>query len=320
MDQSLFVSFVKPATNNGTITITGTTYNAGTNATFVSATSIAAGDTEQTIALKVKNQLTTDLAAGDYDYSGSPVFSASAPNATWQANRTDHVVNIWSQAQFSLAITDSGTGCKFQKSTDPNLITVAEAKVIGRAVYQDFIGGNGLALSDDEIATICLAACSQGVNILHNPIAIRTWLHEEITTNTGSIFLRKRPIINWDSPVIKRPTLLGMVANNYADTNSHYIVNNHSGEVTFRYTQNMLMNYEPFDYYNDVRMTYRAGYNTIPEVVKQVFLRLSKDFEHESAIEYVQAGTAKIQLRDTPGTKKELLNTLFGFMLPTDTY
>lgn len=321
-DSAQFISVLTPCTATGTIRVVLQTFDASTDATITTDVSVTNTDTVEAVAVKILNALNVELAAENADYRGYPVNSIAEPEATFQCNRTGHIVSIWSESQFSLTVSHPGsvTGVTW-KVGNPLFLSLAEMASVGTIFRQTYLGVGGVALSNTEKQDLVYAACVEIVEFLSNPIVIRTYVHEEIGFWTESIYLRKTPITTWDAPLI-RPAAVptGLVTSDFQDVRTPYTVSKKSGEVHFRKAQNILFSYEPFDYHNEIRMSYRAGYGTIPDVIKHTAVKLTKLYERASTgFKMLAGGTSKIEFENSVSeAKTDLLQVLDSFKLPPE--
>lgn len=315
-DSCQFLSICTPATADGTISMILQSYNSVPTNTYTDTFNISKGQSEQAIAIAMLSQMQDNLLFDGLNYNGMPVFSDQTPQGTWQPYRSDHVLSIWSESQFSLTVDTGTTGVAVRQGTTPMLLTLAQCQTLGPRLNQFFTDSVGNPMTKDQILDLILMACAECTSYLHNPIVTRTWEHEEIGTWTQSIFLKKRPIVDWDAPVIRRPNMFNVLpVNTFADVVTRYAVNRQTGEVEFRFAQNLLFNYEPFDYNNDVKMSYRAGWHNIPEIVQQIVIQLSKLYERVPGVLSLGGGTSKMEFEKLSEQKKALMAPLIEYAL-----
>lgn len=317
-DSNQYLSVLTPATATGVIQLRLESYDASSNVTFTtSSIAINSGDSEETIAIKLKNALDSELVLATYNFDGQPVFSAELPNATWRIARTNHILNIWSECQYSLSITSNTTGALINQGSEPTFQTIAYAKAYGAISGQNFQDSVGDPLPDATIALMLAATSSEIVLNLNNPIVATGHVHYEIGNWTPSVFLKFIPLILWDPPVIRRPNMYNVlpVTTSFSDVRSNYTVNYLTGEVNYRFTQNLIQRFEPFDYYNEIKLSYVAGYTNIPAIVKNVGVDYLQFMDVQGIVESLAGGTFKIAFKDEFSHKKEALFPLSSFYI-----
>jgi hypothetical protein len=317
-DNTVYVSVLSPATAGGSIVFSAETYDAETDISFTGTVTILNGDSEETIAVKIKNQLTTQLTTLDYLFSGYPVFSTNPPTGSFAVVRARHIVSIFSEAQFSLALTSNNTGANVYLDSVPIPMTLPEAKFKGPIYGQDFLDDEGNLLSDDIIIAMLAAASTEITEDLNNPIVARTCVYTEICGATDSIFLNKTPVVSWVGPSIKRPQSGLSTISPILDSRNRFMVNSDTGEITYRYAQPFLMDYAPFDKNNELKMSYVAGHYTIPNAFKNAIYQWTS-FLQETAggsIKELAGGTFKVKFGGTDEDKTIILLPLSKFRLP----
>lgn len=266
-----FVNFQTPA-SVGTMVFNLVTFDADTNVNLTFTVSATAAQTENQIAYLAQQSFNTGLTTAGLNFS-QPVFYDQQPTADARVTRTEHCLAVFSEAQFELTLVSNTTGSKVIIGSNPILATNAD--FAARASFLDVgtINATGGALSNDEIALILNMSSAEITTILKNNIVSATYIYEEITNYTTSIFLPKLPLITVDRAMIRQPgfplLVLGM-----EDLQSNYAVDRQSGEMTYRFSQNLLYYYEPFDLNNDFKVSYTAGYKAIPNEIKDIAIQL----------------------------------------------
>lgn len=318
-DNCYYVSVMTPATSGGTITFAMTTYDAETNVTFNGSVNVLANESPEAIAIKIKAQLDTLLDNADLLFT-VPAFSYQKPYATFSVQRSEHVITIFSEAQFSLTITTS-TGAKLFKSSDSAIFqTVADAKTYGPLYKRTFKDALGNDLDDDSIIAQLFTAAAEISACLNNPVVVRQYVHIEITNDTTCIFLKKTPVISWSRPVIRQSLTPGttlLASQVIPDSGSRYEVDNETGEVSDRLAQPFIFNYGPFDDNNEFRMPYVAGQYNIPTLLKNSvysWIGLLSSSSHQ--IKSLKGGTFAVETRDPEEEKSKILEKLYVYRMP----
>lgn len=317
MRQRKWVSVLTPAASSGEIDFIYTTVGSAQNITLlIPATGIIAGDSENVVAQKIYNcmynVLLNTVMYGDVSQSAGqglsgssqfnvnnmqngvlaippgglvagngifniPVYGSQSPSSQARPAVTDHVVSLFSQAQFSLLASSNTVGATIHISTTPIYCTLSEARQRGPLRRQYWRLNDGTSMTDDQVIEVLEAACGDWINISNNYITQTCCVAERDGNLTDGIQLMKYPIVVTDTPRVRRPSILQTLV---ADTTtidilSKYIVNRDTGWLTFRFAQNLVFNYEPFDFYNEIKVSYVGGYMSIPHEVKMLVLDIS---------------------------------------------
>ena len=100
------------------------------------------------------------------------------------------------------------------------------------------------------------------------------------------------------------------------DLASRYEVDQYTGWITFRFAQDLLFNYEPFDFNNQWRDAYRAGFYNIPEELKIAVLRYCWCIQNSfTTISEIHDGSTTIKYAiDKNIEKRTIVSSLKEFM------
>lgn len=304
MDCLQFISVLDMLSGSGThsLNIILTSYNAVPN---IAITAVATGNSSLTqvqLAKNIEAALIAELTDEDALFQGEPVFSGTTPPALFKVTRTDHVVAIWSQAQFEIEVTLNPVANTVLHSHDlnwgstPCLMTMDDLETLAALYAIDLEDSNGNDLTNLQKAILILRASARLISILRNNIVISTYLHEEIGRMTNNIKLLKHPVVSYDSPKVRTPgmfTLLGVIR-----TISSFNVTS-KGWVNFQQANTLIDVNPPFDWNNQIRMTYQAGQWHIPEIIKDklmvLMVNLLEAGDSGSGIKVLQAGTGKVE-------------------------
>ena len=294
-----FLSILTPPASSGSLTFSLQSYDATTNVSLtLTATGLLTTDTEAGVAVKVKDQLATQFIQYDVDYTGQPSFGTDPPVASWRAGRTGHVMSLFSECQYRFEITADTTGGTNYLSTIPVLITLAKARSMGAFLEQPFTDSSGTAYSNSQLADFLALGSSEFVSVTNNYIVETTFVHTEWGFYTRGIQLKKYPIAAMDGPRIRRPNILTtIVIDNTTDLSSKYTLDNDTGWVMFRFVQDLLMNYEPFDMNNEIKVSYIGGYKEIPLDVLKAIVKLTSVIKSDADIKSLRAGSFAVEFR-----------------------
>ena len=314
MDNRKYWSILIPCASSGSINFTLASQNANTNAYTINnnypscpesnnfgfnnititgvITGLNPSQTESQMALTIFTQASSIIASAGYYYNGAPLAVPDPPYPSWRLVQTGHVVNIWSQSQFTLDITADNTGSYYSITDTPTLTTVADALKFGPVTNQYFQNNVGGPLTTIQIADLMTATSAYVTEILKNPVVQGCYYYEAWTNFINGIQLQNYPIQYMDNPYILRPTIItNLTLSATADLDSRYFIDSATGWVQFRFAQDMLFNFEPFDMNNQWRCTYIAGYLQIPTAIKLAVVAMSYQLQTQSNVQELRGGS-----------------------------
>lgn len=297
-----------PAASAEDLTFSFETYNAETNIVLVATvTGITTSMSEIDVALEIENQLTDLLPA----YSGVPVFSTDAYEATFRVTRTSHSVCVWSQAQFRTQLTENNTGAKLKISPTPVLMTVARANALNGGFTGSAFGTlSGTALTTDQTIDMLESVSAELIGYLNNNIVISTYLGEFRTDGYKSIFTSPTPGVAIDTPTVRRKYAYEI----WAIPQYGYLAYNwirHSGQLNFRYNENFVNAGEPFELDNEVRVTFTAGEFDIPVAIEKCLIHLTQlGINMSSGVEELAGGSFKVKFGDYSKTLEHIFRPI----------
>lgn len=288
--QLFFVSFLSNAASSGSINLTLQTNNplfqetspvatyTPINTTIaLSVTGVIQGMDPVSIANLANTQFNTQLLQASAVYAGSPVFSSQIPNATFRIGQTDHVLSFFSQSLFTITASSNTTGAIVNLGPKPSLVTTGYIRSNAGLAAVPLVDVNGVTLTDTQLAFMSSVMSSQLITLLGmNYIVICTFLLEE-TGNyqleldlTGGI-----PGIWFDGIRVKRPYSVSLYGTLVGDSTSivwNYITKR--GKLRYIPAQNLTNTYEPTFWGNELKVSYVAGNNHIPDAIGYGILRL----------------------------------------------
>lgn len=314
MENRQYLSVMTVAASSGDIDLTLTTYDATTNITIIASVSgIASSEKESVTAQKIYNQLSIIISQYNATYSGVPSLLPNGPNPTFRLTRTDHCICIFSECQFSLEVTENNTGNIFIIDTVPVLGTVQDAQAFGVLIGQDFTD-----LTPSQIANLLLIASAEIIGQIKNPIVASTYIFQHWGQWEESVEFDMKPLIYVDNPYIVRPDILTFLTQTEtAEPLGVYDFNDKTGWTAFRYAQDVFNSYEPFDDNNDWRISYIAGYKSIPALIKKALIMMTLYIQDASfaGIDQLEGGTFKVKYAKDIDKLKLILLPIRGFFL-----
>lgn len=302
-----------PPTGSGSLSFTLQTYGSSPSdmTLVVTVTGITSGMNEKQVAATICNQASSQMCASHTIFQGWIGTITDPVTGAWQTTFTDHVVSFFSLAQFDVFnVTDTGTGAQYYFDSTPVLCTVAEALADGPLAAQLLQQCGGGALTTLQIINLLAMASGDLTAILRNNI-VRAFYVFQLTTNlTNAIRFPNRPVGFFFNPFDIRPTIIQLAAQvAIFDLPTRYSVDYQTGWVTFRFAQDLLFNYEPFDMNNQWFCAYLAGNYQIPREVKTAVLRWSYVCQTFSNITEISDGNTKMSFSID---KNMQLRNIFG--------
>lgn len=293
MENRLYVSYLTVPGASGNYDINLTTYDASPNITLtLTITGSDPSDSEDSLARKAYDQINTILIQNSLNYSGEVTLFPGTPSNTFRVTRTNHVLCFYSEAQFDIDIDSDTIGSIIRKDTDPYLTTVSKMSNQSNILGQDLTD-----LTNSQIADLIGIISSKIVQALKNPIVMSTYRHEAYTNWNYGTKLAKLPIVSIDPPYIRRPDLFTFLTTGRStnDPLSIYNVDYKTGWMMYRYSQDLLLSYEPFDYNNNFRLTYVAGERQIPAIIQSTIADLVNAVLNDSDVAKLSGGTFSIE-------------------------
>lgn len=286
-----------PPSASGTLSFTLTTYNASPNLSLtVTVTGIQRGMTEEQVAQTICLQASSAMCNSGTIFQGYIGTITDPVTGAWNTACTDHVVSIFSLAQFAvLDITDTGSGALYFEDTSPVLCTLNDALTYGPLSAQLLQTCGGGALSTSQIIDLLAMASADVCAITRNDFVQGYYIFQLTTNLTNAIRFPNYPVVFFFNPFDIRPTIIQLAAQvAIFDLPARYSVDYQTGWCTFRYAQDLLFNYEPFDMNNQWFCAYLAGYYAIPREVKTAVLRWSYVCQTYTNITEMSNGVIKV--------------------------
>lgn len=320
MEARQCINIMTPPASGGSITFQFQTYNANPNIIIVATvTGVDATNSEEDLAANIAYQIGTIDIQNHVDFEGNvDLVNNPPPDANFYLSRTDHVVNIFSQSQFSLKVTANNTGSDVEITTDPILVKLSEAKEFGPSLGQNWVNlSTGATLTNDQIIAALRMSSSYLTAVLRNRIVKSMYILQVLGNYTISVQTLKRPIVRVFNPLLRRPdvpTFLDL-SSQLVDPLSVYDVADDTGWITYRYAQEVFNAMEPFDKNNTWRLAYEAGYHNIPDAVKFAIVRLTYIQQRFSNVKSLKGGTSEIVYGSTNADVQILFRVLGEYAL-----
>lgn len=303
--------------------ITLTTYNLNNNITFTySVSSINEGDSPNVLANKISTQLSTYLVQNSHNFSGRLYYQdQEISEATFNVTRTNQCVAVWGQSQFDVTVAND-TGAIIKVRTRPCLVTIAEARDTSAITGITYTNGDGEDLTDDQLGSLLCLASADLCSYLKNNISLTTYMQHETTSWQYGIFVSKTPFVDYWAPQCRIPQVFTYLSSTaiYSTAKQNYSMDVKSGMLSYRFAQNLIGMYEPFDYANEILLSYIAGYYNIPEEIKTVICsyasqligRLGED------VESYKGGSFQVKYASTSEGFNEYIAVLRPYFLSGD--
>lgn len=323
-----FISFLTPA-SAGDISFTYQTFDAtvqgdltgfpgengpplGENVQLTVSFAASSNLTCDQIAYQVEQTFDNACTAAGLDFQ-RPLFYDEGYAPTFRTTRTEHSVCIFSECQFELTLNSNTTGSIVVIEAFPVLANVEDFRSQASYMNVPQVSSQGVVYTDQDIASVLTLSSAEATSLMHNNVVKSTYVFEEVCSGTTSIILAKTPIISVDAPNIRRPGF-PLLYISTADLSTNYAVDRKSGVMTFRFAQDLLYTYEAFDIYNDFRVSYTAGYKTIPDILRMTIVRLTSQLIIDNFVEF-QEGTFRIKKLDRDDFMNQLLSSCRQYFL-----
>lgn len=297
-----YVSFLTPGIQSGgglQLSIEDKTFN---STLTYALTGLSGLETEQQMAYKTYQQLTTFLVqqgkifTTDYSLTGVPYYSDLPAVQQYNVTMTDHCVCVWAQSMFT--ISASGTmGQIIHCDNTPTLLTVPDCRNIATVTGIDLTDNDGIDLNDNEVATLLRLTSAKLCGFTNNKIVISTYIQEDTTDWTYGIYLRKTPVVDFVPPQVRQPIAFNLFsAVTYATVKQNYSIEPNTGYLGYRFAQNIVDYVEPFQQFNDVLTTYISGFPHIPTDIENSIVQLIPIVQGQqlSGVESMAGGSFKI--------------------------
>ena len=309
-DHRTYYSILTPPTASGDLDITLETLDAETNITFTTTISLTSAMSEVEVAREIEDGLNLSLGTNSASYEGSPAFSDDPYQATFQITRSDHVLCIWSQAQFEITENYISLGGFAKASTSPVWVTIEKAESHNGGC---FLGRNGLPMETSMIADYLEGSCAEVASMLKNNIVLSTYLGEYSTKQTQAIFTSPTPGVSIDTPIIKRKYFYENVWTvEYLPISYNWI--RRTGRLQYRPDEIFNLIPEAFDLGNEVRVTFIAGYSHIPvEIQRAAVTYAVSQIANPAGVAELKGGSFSVKFH----TSKE---QLYQWFLPIKKY
>lgn len=296
MDWRNYLSVLTPA-GTGNLVLQLETFNAYSNVSLTLTVTSDQAQDEITYARSIHQQVQVQLVQASASYWGQPVFSDQAPLSTFKLSRTDHIVCFWSQAEFRLYVVSNDAGAEIQIASSPTFLTLAQAQDFAPLVGLEFTDFNEDDLTNSQILTLLQLASDQIVRLINNNIVISCYLKEHIGHMTGTLGLDYGPVVEWDVPYVRRPYVILVTAIPLGQSAIAYNVIRNLKLVNYRFTNDLIDVFDPYEMNNEVKMTYRAGLLNVPRVIQEKVLQICSMMLTDTNIKSLKGGSFAVEYR-----------------------
>lgn len=276
MAKSTFINVLSPACKDGNVVFNFTERNKQAPANFSITVALVAGDDEVTIATKLWTAIDAGFTTEDVRYSGQPTFFTDAPALfTFTARQTENILEIWSQGDYGLTVTNTATKSSIVLHATPLFGTIEQVKDLAPVSGVKLTGTNNVALSDNAIVSALKAASARIVSTLNGFNVIpATYLQVENGEWQRGVCCRYAPVIS-RSPILGR----GPYTPNWIDMLSISVVQRvefdpFTGTMFFLDWNNSIGISEVTAFGNGIIWTYVAGHEYVSETLAQTAVQL----------------------------------------------
>lgn len=315
-DWRQFISVVKESiVPTGRFRIKVETLDSNPLGAFTVEVSGEANDTEIKMATRIQNAMNTAIDVAGYQYLGQPRFSSEVPTPSFQVNRTEHVVSIWSESQFQITVEQDDSGAIIPVTETAVIETVREAKDTATILGISLADRNGTPFTDEQIASLLGINCDRLLTMLNNNIVVCTYKFECSGAFTSGAYLGVTPVVNFDMPWLRRPGLFNADVYTFMIDKASFNLIPKTGLLKYRHTNNILNAVETFDKENEVKITYRAGYPQIPAIIKEKVIQITAIFQSNTNIASLKGGSFEIKYTDPEKPLKMIMSQLGAYQL-----
>lgn len=296
MFTNLFVSFLSAAASAGSIDFTLRSYNASANVTLaLTATGFTSGMAPDQCAISAINQLSTQITQYGLQYA-VPQITGEIPAALFRLNRTEHIVNFFSECQFSLIIDSNDTGASVSVTHEPLLVTLDKFTSLFGLIK------GGATLTTDEKLLLIETISGIITSYCNNNFAIAGYVQSFNGFYQRSFFLNLGlPVQSFDPPRLA-PPIIGLGLQWYL----WYLVYPwvrwnlvpETGELFFQPNNNIINSYEPGSLNNQVKVSYVAGEFYLPSQLLFCFTQIAKSILNDPlGVASLKTGSFQVQFR-----------------------
>jgi hypothetical protein len=319
--QSAYINVLKGPTGPVNTTISFVAKNNPTALSLTVPIEFAGAMDEITAAEYIRDQLNSAFATANVYYgdfpTGQPQFEQTAGyyQVLLRAFVVDHVVNIWSQAQFTMKVSAPVDGSGSNPPIAANLAVIVGSVGPAYLTLDDFKRycklfqvGADFNLDQLDIIQLIRAGSDELRGLLgFEPIGTQ-YLQEVRGNNTTGFNMDRYPILVWDDPCFNGP-LYYNIGHNLTSLKAIYDVDCAIGAVSFGTVQ------LPLDYDIIVKMSYAAGLPTIDSIIKQAVMRLMRLLLNPGDFTEMRGGSGTVKRRDPAAIRKEIRQTVEGLFV-----
>lgn len=307
-----YISILKKPSAGETLRFTFQQLNILTDSFYVDIL-ISASDSEEQTALIIKDALNAYFSENEYLYQGVPSFSRDGyPPFTLIAVVCDHVIHVWSQVGFKIT-------CSLSNGNAPEtIIDIAEVPVFTTIeAFQNIAPSYGISLlnkdgseySEQQIVQMAKIGSNQIIRLLNGfKICASTYLTEHMGNYKLGFKFEVRPVLYEDRPIVRGPYFSNMSAQ--YDCVLEYDIDYQDGLLKF--PNYGIYQRQPLDINNVLKMTYVAGFATIPSIVQEETSHIASFLKFNPMVESIKQGTFQINYRDFMMVRNEIQQSLNG--------
>ena len=311
MDNRIYISVLTPAASSGSLGFSLQTFDASVNTVLsLSVTGITTSDTEKEIATKIYDQTRIQIEQHGANWQGIPLGVVDTPAAQFYLTRTDHCVCMFSQSQFELTLETDTTGGVYSIRGNPVLGTISNFRKYGLAMGQDYSSKTNAQLQAQmEILSDEIIAETR------NPFVRGMYVLDIYTDLIDGVRLPKYPVVDMEDPQVRKAFMLVYFSPDFVSDLTDYYTITPDGWVMYNNSQDLVhTNSDPFDYGNQWRVSWVAGYARIPDAVMLAMVKLVPSLiSSSSPFEQLSGGTSSVKYKDWNKEKSVIFNSLKGF-------
>jgi hypothetical protein len=285
LENNQYISVVSNCAANGSLVFTIETQDLASDVSItLNVSGLTGSETASSLASKVYTQLNTIFVQEEVEFDGSVFFSDNTLEARFDANRTENVINIFSQCNYSITV-ENETGAEIVVADNPVPLTIEELDRFYTATGKSLTDSCGNDMSDEAKVDLLTLSSAGLCAYLNNNVVLSTYLDSEVCKGTKSVFTRKKPLRDFWAPTVRRPYGMAFILESAPsvdpDNKINYAIDANREEIYYRFAQDMFESYEPFDDGNEILLPYIAGYPKIPTVIKQCILQFISFIDYD---------------------------------------
>ena len=270
---------------------------------------LAGDESECDIATLLSDAINAAAVAAHCNYSGVPFFENKYADQTFQikAISTEHLVNVWSQAQYAIEITDPGALTLYNGGAVLSTLSKADDAIGSYASLSKWSH-----MSHKQKASLLATASSELIALCKFDMIESQYMFEMRSNLTDGFHLSFYPIQTHDDIYAFYPSPVQAYENSlYAVSDFYEFLVERDGTVSFN-SLGTLDQEGPLRKGNLIKMRYQAGLDYIPDAILAEMFKICKFVSVPSHIESIKTGTTAAKFKDDAKMHAGIVQRLQG--------